>query len=227
MRALIERLVKIKDLIHSAEQTYGRDEGSVKLLAVSKSQPISAIKTLIDAGQYEFGENYVQEALPKMQILSDQRIIWHFIGRIQSNKIPAIATHFSWVHSLDSLKHAEKLAEYRPISAEPLNMCIQVNLEQESQKRGVAASQVFEFAKHLLNYPTLRLRGLMILPAVHENVEDQRRVFHQLFVMYQQLQQQGIPLDTLSMGMSHDFEAAIAEGATIVRIGTAVFGMRE
>lgn len=212
--------------IAAAEQRYGRTPGSVALVAVSKAQPAAAILAAYRAGQRHFGESYLQEALPKQTVLVNHAITWHFIGAIQSNKTHQIARHFAWAHSIDRLKIAERLHEQRPPELPPLNVCIQVNIGAERQKAGVAPTQLASLIEQLLKLSRLKLRGLMVLPPASEDYTEQRGYFHQLKLTFEGLQAQGYPLETLSMGMSTDLEAAIAEGATLVRVGTALFGDR-
>lgn len=204
---------------------YRRKE-SIKLLAVSKGFSAVTVREAYQAGQRAFGESYIQEALDKIGLLRDLPLEWHFIGPIQSNKTRAIATHFAWAHSVDRLKIAERLSAQRPASLPPLNVCIQVNVSEEDSKSGVAPSGLVELAQAVASLPQLKLRGLMAIPAPVEGLEAQRVPFAKLRELMQQINMQGLALDTLSMGMSHDFSAAILEGATIVRVGTAIFGER-
>ena len=226
MTLIQKNLIEIKNAIIRHEKKYAREIGSVSLLAVSKGQSIEKIKEAYDAGQRSFGENYLKEALSKMEALSDLPIEWHFIGSVQNNKTRKIAAHFSWVQSVDHIKIAERLNAQRPNSLPPLNICIEVNISEEATKSGVAIAQVLPLASACLSLPRLKLRGLMAIPSLQKTVEEQRQSFHQLELLWQSLREKDIPLDTLSIGMSHDFEAAIAEGATLVRIGTAIFGER-
>lgn len=215
----------LKYQIEILEQKYHRPSGSVRLLAASKRQSIEKIKALYDAGQRCFGESYLQEALPKIHSLPSD-IEWHFIGPVQSNKTRKIAENFSWVHSIDNTHIAKRLNDQRPPHLPPLNICIEVNISHEVTKSGVSINDVLPLAKLCQSLPRLRLRGLMTIPARTENFSEQRKPFHQLHDLYVSLCQNNIPLDTLSMGMSEDFEAAIAEGSTMVRIGRALFGER-
>ena len=226
MNHIAINLKKLRERITYAEQVYGREPGSVKLLAVSKSHSIDAISEAIRAGQNAFGENYVQEALAKIAALKDEKIEWHYIGSIQSNKTKQIAENFSWVHSVDSFKVAEKLNNQRPPDLPPLNVCLQINIDQETTKAGVSLDKIFELAKKTVLLTNLKLRGLMVIPAPDKKPTAQRETFHQLKQMLQSLNTQGFNLNTLSMGMSEDYVIAIAEGATIVRIGTGIFGGR-
>jgi pyridoxal phosphate enzyme (YggS family) len=221
-----ENLPKVRDLLASAATEAGRDPATVKLLAVSKKQPISAIIEAADAGQLDFGENFVQEGLSKITELDRNTLIWHFIGHLQTNKTRAVAEYFDWVHTVDRLKIAQRLSNHRPESLGDLNVCLQVNIDNEPAKSGVRVDDVPELVRQIFDLPRLRLRGLMCLPAIHENFEDQRRAFARLREASEYLAANGIKLDTLSMGMSGDYRAAVFEGSTIVRIGTAIFGSR-
>lgn len=226
-----DNLLKIKKLIADYEKKYQRKEGSVKLLAASKQQSIEKIISAYLAGQFCFGENHVQEALAKQLALSNKinefnEIEWHFIGPIQSNKTRKIAENFAWVHSVDSLKIAKRLNDQRPPHLPPLNICVEVNVSNEETKSGVKISDVVSLIVYCQTLPRLKLRGLMCIPAAFDQFVDQRKEFHKLYTLWDSLCKEGIALDTLSMGMSGDFEAAIAEGSTLVRIGTAIFGPR-
>lgn len=203
-----------------------RDASDIQLLAVSKKQPSSAIREVYDAGLPAFGENYVQEALDKQEELKDLAIDWHFIGPIQSNKTRDIANGFSWVHSVDRPKVAQRLSAQRESHLPALNVCVQVNLSGEASKSGVALNEVEALCQLVSTLPSLRLRGLMAIPEALESYEAQRTCFAPLHAEFERLQNQFPSLDTLSIGMSGDFEAAIAEGSTLVRIGTALFGQR-
>ena len=224
MSTLADNLSAISARIASAAQAVGRDPASVQLLAVSKTKPASAIREIHAAGVRDFGENYLQEALTKQQALSDLPLIWHFIGPIQSNKTKAIAEHFDWVHSVDRLKIAQRLSEQRPAGLAPLNICLQVNVSGEDSKSGCTPADLPALAKAVAALPNLRLRGLMAIPEPTEDRDTQEAAFASLRKLQEGL---GFGLDTLSMGMSHDLEAAIAQGATWVRIGTALFGARD
>ncbi|MFG0412771.1 YggS family pyridoxal phosphate-dependent enzyme [Pseudomonas sp. zjy_8] len=224
MSTLADNLSAISARIASAAQAVGRDPASVQLLAVSKTKPASAIREIHAAGVRDFGENYLQEALTKQQALSDLPLIWHFIGPIQSNKTKAIAEHFDWVHSVDRLKIAQRLSEQRPAGLAPLNICLQVNVSGEDSKSGCTPADLPALAKAVAALPNLRLRGLMAIPEPTEDRAIQEAAFASLRKLQEGL---GFGLDTLSMGMSHDLEAAIAQGATWVRIGTALFGARD
>lgn len=221
-----ERLAAVQARITEAERAYRRPAGSVQLLAVSKRQPIAFIQEAFDAGQRAFGENYLQEGVEKCQALADMPIEWHFIGALQSNKTKPAAEHFDWVHTIDRIKIARRLSEQRPDTSAPLNCCIQVNVSGESSKAGVAPDEAEALAHEVANLPRLKLRGLMTLPEAVEDFAKQRAAFASLRQLQETLIASGLTLDTLSMGMSNDLEAAIAEGSTMVRLGTAVFGPR-
>jgi pyridoxal phosphate enzyme (YggS family) len=227
MENIAENLNKTRSRIIAAEQKYGRAADSVRLLAVSKTHPPGTIRAAVQAGQRHFGENYVQEAVDKIHALAGLDLVWHFIGPIQSNKTRLLAEHFDWVHSLDRIRIAKRLSEGRPAGRPALNVCIQVNISGESTKSGVNPSDAVELASEILELPGLKLRGLMVIPAAAEDFNTQRQAFRQTRLLLEQLNKAGIGLDTLSMGMSDDLEAAIAEGATIVRVGTAIFGARQ
>lgn len=198
------------------------------LLAVSKTFPAVTVREAVAAGQHRFGENYVQEALDKMAELADLRgqIEWHMIGPIQSNKTRAVAEHFDWVHTVDRLKIAQRLSDQRPAHLPPLQVCIQVNTSGEDSKSGTSPDEALELARAVAALPRLRLRGVMALPAPTAEPAEQNRQLAQVRVAYERLRSQGLPLDTLSMGMSADLEAAVAQGSTLVRVGTALFGQR-
>ena len=210
----------------AAANEAGRTSSEVTLLAVSKTFAPDAIREAYHAGQVCFAESYVQEALNKIAALHDLPIEWHFIGPIQSNKTRAIAEHFAWVHSVDRLKIAERLSAQRPAHLPPLQICLQVNISEELSKSGVPSDEVAQLAIKVAQLPHLDLRGLMAVPAPNDDVSAQRAAFARLRELRDRLGQQGLRLDTLSMGMSHDFAAAITEGATMVRVGTAIFGSR-
>lgn len=226
MNTIGERWQAIMAQIAAAEAQAGRAPGAVTLLAVSKAHPAQSIRSAYALGQQHFGENYLQEALQKQQELQDLAITWHFIGPIQSNKTQPIATHFDWVHGIDRSKIADRLNAARPEGAQALQVCIQVNISDESSKSGVNAEEALALAQHIATLPRLRLRGLMAIPAPTADPLQQRAQFHAVRQVFEQLQAQGHPVDTLSMGMSEDFPAAIQEGATIVRVGSAIFGAR-
>ena len=225
MNAIEHNLSVVRGRIEQAAQAYARNAAS--LLAVSKGQPESAIRRAFAAGQHDFGESYLQEALAKIIATHDLPIVWHYIGPIQSNKTAAIAEHFSWVHGVDRLKIAARLSASRADGLAPLNVCIQINSSGEASKSGVPSAELATLASAVATLPRLRLRGLMAIPALTEDVNKQRRSFHSVREQFDALCRAGHPLDTLSMGMSQDLEAAIAEGATIVRVGTAIFGPRD
>lgn len=220
------RLQTVLARIRAAEQRFQRPPGSVALLAVSKTQPPAAIAAVAAAGQTCFGENYLQETLDKMTELAALDLAWHFIGPIQANKTRPIAECFAWVHSVDRLKIAERLSAQRPDHLPPLHVCLQVNISQESTKHGLDERDVPAVARAVATLPRLRLRGLMAIPAPAPEFAAQRMPFARLRALQERLIAQGLALDTLSMGMSDDLEAAIAEGATLVRVGTAIFGPR-
>ena len=226
MTAITSNLQAVNDAIAQAMCMVHRRKESIELLAVSKGVSVIAVREAYQAGQRAFGESYIQEALDKIELLRDLSIQWHFIGPVQSNKTRAIATHFAWVHSIDRLKIAERLSAQRPASLPPLNVCIQVNVSGEDSKSGVALNGLVELAQAVASLPQLKLRGLMAIPAPADGLEAQRIPFFKLHELMQQINTQGLTLDALSMGMSHDFSAAILEGATIVRVGTAIFGER-
>ena len=226
MTAITSNLQAVNHAIAQAARAAHRRREAVILLAVSKAFPVDAIHEAYRAGQLAFGESYLQEALDKIKALRDLPLQWHFIGPIQSNKTRAIAGNFSWVHSVDRLKIAERLSVQRPPDMPPLNVCMQVNVSGEHSKGGVAPGEAAELAQAMARLPRLRLRGLMAIPAPVEGIEAQRIPFARLHELMQILNTQGLELDTLSMGMSHDLYAAVLEGATIVRVGTAIFGER-
>ncbi|HEX7373576.1 MAG TPA: YggS family pyridoxal phosphate-dependent enzyme [Steroidobacteraceae bacterium] len=219
-------LVTVRARIESAARRAGREPASVALLAVSKQQPESAIRAVAAAGQTAFGENYVQEAVAKIAALADLPLTWHFIGQLQANKTREVAEHFQWVHTVDRLRIAERLSAQRPHYAPPLEILLQVKLVDEAAKGGIDPSDLPELAAAVAGLPRLRLRGLMCIPPDTHTEAQQRQPFRQLHSLLQALNREGHTLDTLSMGMSNDLEAAILEGATIVRVGTAVFGPR-
>jgi len=224
--SLAENLQQVMARIRAAEQRFDREAGSVALLAVSKTFPADVLRELALLGVDQFGENYLQEALDKQKQLADVPICWHFIGPLQSNKSRAVAEQFTWLHSLDRLKLASRLSQQRPSDLVPLNICLQVNVSGESSKSGITIAEAPALAEQVAELPGLRLRGVMAIPATSQNCDEQRRAFAKVRECYQQLIDNGHRLDTLSMGMSGDLEAAVAEGATIVRIGSALFGAR-
>ena len=224
MSTIAENIAKVSERIRAAAQASGRDLDHIGLLAVSKTKPAAAVREAYAAGIRDFGENYLQEALEKQAELSELPLIWHFIGPIQSNKTKPMAEHFAWVHSVDRLKDAQRLSEQRPVSLPPLNICLQVNVSLEPSKSGCAPDELTALALAVSQLPNLCLRGLMAIPEPTDDVAAQRAAFARLRELRDGLP---MPLDTLSMGMSHDLDAAIAEGATWVRIGTALFGARD
>ena len=219
---------RLKDLlaqIRKAEATYNRKPGSVLLLAVSKTKPAADIVAAYQAGQRHFGESYSQEALKKQQELGAFDITWHFIGPVQSNKTKALASHFDWVHSVDSFKVAKRLSEQRPSALPPLNICLQVNVSGEQSKSGISLSELPQLCEQVAVLPNIRLRGVMAIPMPEEDFKLQRLPYQALYQAVAKLEH--LKLDTLSFGMSGDLNAAIAEGSTIVRVGAALFGARE
>jgi PLP dependent protein len=219
-------LAAVRSRIARAASGAGRSADSVTLLAVSKGQPAESIRAAASAGLADIGESYLAEALEKMDALGDLAVTWHFIGRLQANKTRHVAERFAWVHGLDRLKIAERLAAQRPFHAPALNVCIQVNLAGEESKGGVPAAEVPDLAAAIAALPRLALRGLMCIPPEETDPGRQREWFARLRTLRDSLNAGGLGLDTLSMGMSGDFEAAIEEGATIIRVGTAIFGNR-
>jgi pyridoxal phosphate enzyme (YggS family) len=221
-----KRLAAVLNRIRAAELRFQRQPSSVTLLAVSKTKPVAEIAAVAEAGQQRFGENYLQEALDKIDALQTYNLEWHFIGPIQSNKTRRIAEEFDWVHSVDRFKIAQRLSEQRPGAMPPLNICLQINIDQEDSKSGFTMDELADIAPAVAGLSGLRLRGLMALPAPRQDFMEQRQPFALLREAQQKLITSGLTLDTLSMGMSDDLEAAIAEGSTIVRVGTAIFGPR-
>ena len=220
-----EPLAAVLRRIGSAARTASRDPRTVRLVAVSKQQGADAIRNMALAGQRDFGESYTQEALPKIESLADLKLTWHFIGRLQGNKTRAVAEHFAWVHTVDRARIADRLNEQRPGSLPPLNVCIQVQVTPEPQKAGIPLEEAEALARHVMTLPRLKLRGLMCIPPASEP-KAVRLDFVALAALVQALRSMDIDCDTLSMGMSDDFEAAIAAGSTLVRVGTAIFGER-
>lgn len=218
-RALCARVAR-------AAQRHGRDPAAVRVVAVSKRQDAARVRALANAGAHAFGENYLQEARAKMNALGDLDLEWHFIGRLQSNKTRPVATHFDWVHTVDRLRIAERLSAQRPAEMPPLKVLIEVNVSAEASKGGVAPGELAALARAVAALPRLELRGLMCLPAPATGAHEQRRPFARLAALAAALRAEGLALDELSMGTSGDLEAAIAEGATMVRPGTALFGPR-
>ncbi|WP_455375744.1 YggS family pyridoxal phosphate-dependent enzyme [Kaarinaea lacus] len=227
MSRIVHNLALIRERIHQAAQECGRNPDEIQLLGVTKKCAAQDIRIAYEAGVRHFGESYLQEALPKISSLSDLDITWHFIGPIQSNKTRQIAEHFSWVHSVDRLKIATRLSEQRPVELGPLNICIQVNISLEDSKSGIIAEAAKEFALQLSKLPGIRLRGLMAIVEKTSDQQSQRGMFSQLRDILDDLNQHGLSLDTLSMGMTDDLEAAVMEGSTLLRIGTGLFGQRQ
>lgn len=228
MPKIDEKLHNVTARLIAAAEMAGRDPAHVALVAVSKTQPAEAVEAAYRAGQRRFGENYLQEALDKQTALAAlTELEWHFIGPIQSNKTRAIAEHFQWVHSVDREKIARRLSEQRPESLPPLQVCLQVNLDDEPNKSGVTLAQLPDLARAVYALPRLQLRGLMAIPAPRETRVEQRASFARLRTALEALRDENMALDTLSMGMSADLEAAVAEGATLVRVGTDIFGARQ
>ena len=226
MQNIEKNLSAVRMQIETAARAAGRDPASISLLAVSKKKPAGDIRIARQLGQLDFGENYLQEAQQKIRELEDLDIRWHFIGAIQSNKTRDIAEAFDWVHCIDRFKIARRLSEQRPADMAPLNVCIQVNLDHEESKAGIDLQQVPGLAAEIAALEGIRLRGLMTIPAPRADYAAQRAAFAPMAQMLETLQQQGLACDTLSMGMTQDLAAAIAEGSTLVRIGTAIFGER-
>jgi pyridoxal phosphate enzyme (YggS family) len=222
-----ENFRKIQDLLAIAAVDAGRSGERIRLLAVSKKKPAEAVLEAYSAGQRDFGENFVQEGLDKIAAVDKDDIRWHFIGHLQSNKTRAVAGQFQWVHTIDRIKIARRLSEQRPHYAGDLNVCIEVNIDAEDNKSGVAPAEAPQLAEAVASLPRLKLRGLMCLPARRDNFAEQRQPFARLRRLMESLNQSGLQLDTLSMGMTADYAAAIREGATIVRVGTAIFGARQ
>lgn len=225
-RILANNWTQTRQRIASAASQWGRLCDAIGLVAISKGHPASAIRAVAELGQRDFGENYLQEALPKLQELQDLKLTWHYTGQLQGNKTRAVAEHFDWVHTLDRERIALRLNEQRPHFAPPLNVCVQVCLVPEPGKGGVPPEQVLSLAQKVAELPKLKLRGLMCIPPQREGFDEQRALFERLVACQRQLLDAGLAVDTLSMGMSDDLEAAVAAGATWVRIGTAIFGQR-
>jgi pyridoxal phosphate enzyme (YggS family) len=226
MTTISANLQAVHARIDAAARNSGRNPDAVRLLAVSKTWPAEAVREAAAAGQRAFGENYVQEGLEKIAALAALGLEWHFIGPLQSNKTRVVAAAFDWVHSVDRLKIAERLSAQRPAGLPPLQVCLQVNVSGEATKSGVELAAVPALARQIATLPGLRLRGLMAIPAPTDDYAQQCSACRRLREVFEQLTGDGMPLDTLSIGMSHDLEAAVAEGATMVRIGTAIFGER-
>jgi len=215
----------VRQRLAQAEVKFSRAAGSVRLLAVSKTKPVEAIRAMHAAGQRDFGENYLNEALEKIAQLPDQDCCWHYIGAIQSNKTRAIAQHFDWVHTVDRLKIAQRLSAQRE-NDEPLNVCVQVNIDNEDSKAGASPADAAALCAQIASLPHLRLRGLMAIPRATDDHQEQRDSCARLHRLLESVKRELPDLDTLSVGMSGDLEAAVAEGSTLVRVGTALFGER-
>jgi PLP dependent protein len=230
MSLISHNLQAVRERVAEAARAARRDPQEVTLLAVSKTFEADAVLEAAQAGQRAFGENYLQEALDKIAAVRAARpdllLEWHFIGPLQSNKTRPIAEHFDWVHSVDREKIAQRLSEQRPVHLPPLNICLQVNISGEATKSGILPEEALALAQRIATLPRLRLRGLMAIPEPEDNIELQRAPFRRLRQLRDTMREQGLALDTLSMGMSADMDAAVAEGATIVRVGTAIFGQR-
>lgn len=227
MASVADNLANIKREITATAVQYHRDPSKIALLAVSKQQPIEKIIAAYEAGQRKFGENFLQEALKKITFLSDYDIEWHFIGNIQANKTRKIAENFTWVQSVSRMKIAERLNAQRPNGLPPLNICIEVNVSEESTKSGILPHQVISLAAIIDKMENLQLRGLMAIPMATSDQAQQKLLFKKVYDLQQELIHRGYKLDTLSLGMSQDFKMAIAQGSTMVRIGSALFGQRE
>ncbi len=227
MIRVTENFRKIQDLLAKSAVDAGRTADRIRLLAVSKKKPAEAVLEAYSAGQRDFGENFVQEGLDKIATVDRDDAVWHFIGHLQANKTKAVSEHFQWVHTIDRLKIARRLSAQRPHYAADLNVCIEVNIDAEDNKSGVAANEVADLALAVADLPRLKLRGLMCLPAIRDDFDEQRKPLARLRALMNALNKSGMQMDTLSMGMTADYAAAIREGATIVRIGTALFGARE
>jgi pyridoxal phosphate enzyme (YggS family) len=225
-QSIQSRLETVRSKINQAISDHARAENSVRLLAVSKTRTPDEITAALNCGQTCFGESYLQEALNKIEHLKDKAIEWHFIGKVQSNKTKSIAENFDWVHSIDKLKHAQRLNDQRPDSKAPLNICLQINIDNEETKGGIKPEETADLIRQICKLPRLQLQGLMALPTPAQDLEAQRIPFRKLRELRDQLATDSLPLETLSMGMSGDIEAAIAEGSTMVRVGTAIFGPR-
>ena len=220
-------LTTVKQRIADAAICVGRQPADIQLVAVSKTKPAEMVRAAYQAGQSAFGENYLQDALKKITELSDLPLEWHYIGKLQSNKCKEIAQHFAWVHGIDQLKHAHLLSRYRPAGAMPIHVCIQVNLSGESSKNGVEPAQTLALAKSIAELPQIKLRGLMTMPNPNASEQEQSSIFQGLAELKKQLNQRGLCLDTLSIGMSGDLALAVAAGSTMVRVGTDIFGARQ
>ncbi|XKM12748.1 YggS family pyridoxal phosphate-dependent enzyme [Orbaceae bacterium ac157xtp] len=231
MTTIEQNIQQIQQRIINTAQNCDRDPKQIQLLAVSKTKPVTLIEEAIQAGQRQFGENYVQEGVDKINYFAQHHpkldLIWHFIGPLQSNKTKQVAEHFGWIHTIDRLKIAQRLNDQRPAHLPKLNVLIQINISDEQSKSGIAPNELFDLAKALQSLPNLKLRGLMAIPKPESNPEKQLIAFNHMQQLYKQLQQQYTDIDTLSMGMSNDMQTAIYAGSTMVRIGTALFGARQ
>ena len=226
MTTIAAKLQTVHSRISTACAAAGRDVNEVTLLAVSKTFPADAVRAAHAAGQFEFGENYIQEAVEKQALLADLPLSWHCIGPIQSNKTRLVAQHFAWAHTVDRLKIAQRLNEQRPAQLPPLNVCVQVNIDGGPAKSGVAPAEALALAREIAQLPRLRLRGLMTIPEPAARFEAQLALHRQARSLFDAMRSAGLDLDTLSLGMSADLEAAIHAGSTLVRVGTAIFGGR-
>jgi len=226
MNDIKKNLIKIKENIINEESKSNRAKNSVTLIAVSKTHSVENIKVAYEAGQNDFGENYLQESISKISELQDLKIIWHFIGRIQSNKLKLIAENYDWIHSVDKISTLEKISNYRKGVKENLNICIQVNVDEEKTKSGISFDEVESFIKKAVKFEGINIRGLMSIPMHKDDYELQYETFNKINELFNSLVNKGYKLDTLSIGMSADYNAAIAAGSTMVRIGTAIFGER-
>ena len=227
MTTIALNLQSVRERIAAACAAAGRDVNEVTLLPVSKTFGPDAVRAAHAAGATAFGENYIQEAIEKQALLADLALQWHCIGPIQSNKTRLVAAHFAWAHTVDRLKIAQRLSDQRPDDLPPLSICIQVNIDGGASKSGVAPGEVLVLAREVASLPRLRLRGLMTIPEPADNFDAQLAVHRQARALYDQLREAGVPLDTLSMGMTADLEAAVHAGSTMVRVGTAIFGVRK
>lgn len=226
MTKISTQLSAVRERIHAACRAAGRPPEAVALLAVSKTFGADAVQAAFEAGQTEFGENYIQEAVEKITALRHLPLVWHCIGPVQSNKTRLVAEHFDWVHTVDRLKTAQRLSEQRPADLAPLQVCIQVNVDGGPTKSGVAPFDALALAQAVADLPHLRLRGIMCIPEPAPDFDAACQVFKRAGDLLASLNAQGLALDTLSMGMSADLEAAIAAGSTLVRVGSAIFGAR-
>ena len=223
---IADQIQQIRQNIQQNAQKSGRNPDHIRLMAVSKTHPSSAIQAAFESGITDFGESYVSEAVEKIKNIQNQAITWHFIGPIQSNKTRLIAQNFDWVHSVDRPKIAQRLNDQRPPELPPIQICVQANLFDEPQKKGVTLKELPELLGFVANQPNIQLRGLMVIPPLQTSYENQLEQFNQVASVYQNLQQQFSTMDTLSMGMSNDIAAAIAAGSNMIRVGTAIFGQR-